>query len=168
MSIESFVGTWQLIGSTSTKGELAFIDNRPDPNGVKNWLKGKAGELISQINSTSGLTLTINQNATFTEEKEGNPEVNWFSNEGVLESKVVPFDGKVKFQADEAYLYPNEISEWAKPRGRKYGIALRYNDGDTIIADNISLIDEKLVRTVNVVTDGMYFDRVVIVYAKKS
>lgn len=52
-SIESFVGTWQLIGSTSTKGELAVIDNKPDPNGVKNWLKGKGRELISQINSTS-------------------------------------------------------------------------------------------------------------------
>ncbi|MDY6901727.1 MAG: hypothetical protein SWZ49_27155 [Cyanobacteriota bacterium] len=166
MSIESLVGTWQLIGSASTKGELAFIDNKPDPNGVKNWLKGEAGEIINQINSTSGLTLTINQNGTFTEEKEGNPEVNWFSSEGVLESKVVSFNGKVKFQADVAYLYPNEIPDWAKPRGRKYGIVLRYNDGDTIISDNISLIDEKLVRTVNVVTDGMYFDRVVIVYEK--
>ena len=168
MSIESFIGTWQLIGRASTKGELGFIDNRPDPNNVKNWLKGKAEELFNQINSTSGLTLTINHNGTFTEEQEGNPEVTWFSNEGVLESKVVPFSGKVKFQADEAYLYPNEISDWAKPRGRKYGIVLRYNDGDTIIADNISLVDEKLVRTVNVVTDGMYFDRVAIVYAKQS
>lgn len=166
MSIESFVGIWQLIGSTSTKGELAFIDNKPDPNGVKNWLKGEARELISQINSTSGLTLTINQHGTFTEEKEGNPEVNWFSSEVVLESKVVPFNGKVKFQADVAYLYPNEIPDWAKPRGRKYGIVLRYNDGDTIISDNISLIDQKLVRTVNVVTDEMYFDRVAIVYVK--
>lgn len=168
MSIEPFIGTWQLIGSVSTKGELAFIDNKPDPNGVKNWLKGKADELVNQINSTSGLTLTINQDGNFTEVVEGSPQVTWFSNEGVLESKVVPFNGKVKFQAGVAYLYPNEISDWAKPRGRKYGIVIRYNDGDTIIADNISLVDEKLVRTVNVVTDGMYFDRVAIVYAKQS
>ena len=39
-------------------------------------------------------------------------------------------------------------------------------DGDMEISEQISIIDNQLVRTVNVVTDGFQLDRVVMVYER--
>ena len=44
------------------------------------------------------------------------------------------------------------------------GVALRYDDGYTMIAEWLERSDNRLVRTVNVVTDELYLDRIVMVY----
>ena len=165
MSMESIIGTWLLIGSVSINSEVSFVGEEADPNGVKDWLNGEGEELIEEIISTSGLTLKVGADGTFTETKDGDPKVYWFSDEGVLESEVVPFNGVVKTNGAGSFLQPEEIPSWATPTD-EYGIVLRYDDGDTKISDQIYIAGENLVRTINVVTDELYLDRIVIVYKK--
>ncbi len=166
MSIDIFVGTWALIGSFSIGSEIEFIDEEPDPNGVKNWLNGKSYKSIEQIERTEGLTLNITFDGKFAEEKTGNPNVQWFDVEGVLESEVIPFNGSLKISESNVYLIPNEIlrSEITSDLTNKTN--LRYDDGDTKISDFIEVRDDSLIRTVNVVTDELYLDRTVIVYQR--
>ena len=166
MNIESFAGTWTLIGSTSINGEISFIDEEPDPNGVRNWLNGKGAALRDEVEPNSGLTLSIAANGSFTEQVEGDPNVYWFDSEGVLVSEVVPFGGFLKLQGENAYLQPSEIPSRATPDD-EYNVVLRYDDGDTKICDCINLVGDTLIRTVNVVTDELYLDRVIIVYQKR-
>ncbi|MEM9449908.1 MAG: hypothetical protein AAGA75_15390 [Cyanobacteria bacterium P01_E01_bin.6] len=163
MNLETLVGKWSLIGSISINSEISFVGGEPEPNGVKDWLNGSGRELVETMNATSGLTLELCSDSTFTETKYGNPAVYWFSDEGVLESEVVPFNGLVKANEFGFFLQPDEISSWATPTD-KYGVILRYDDGDTKICDRLYLSEGKLIRTINVVTDELYLDRIVIVY----
>ncbi|VEP12200.1 conserved hypothetical protein [Hyella patelloides LEGE 07179] len=167
MDIEILVGTWLLIGSTSTKSEVEFINKQPDPSGVSKWLDGKSHELIEQIELTEGLTLTITPDGKFTEEKTGNPQMQWFDSEGVC-SDVIPFDGKLNFYKSNFYLIADNIPSWATPINKSSRKKLRYNDGDTKISDSLEIVKELLIRTVNVVTDELYLDRVIIAYKKAS
>ncbi|MFK7804710.1 MAG: hypothetical protein AB8G95_23945 [Anaerolineae bacterium] len=162
---ESITGTWTLVGSISINGEIAFVGNEPDPNGIEDWLAGAGKELLEEIASTSGLTLKINADGTFTETKDGDPDITWFDQEGVLMSDIVPFNGFVKTNELGSFLQPETIPSWATPAD-EYNVIPRYDDGDTVISDHIYLNAGSLVRTVNGVTDGLYLDRVVIVYTK--
>lgn len=165
MNLESLVGKWVLTGSISTNSEITFMGEEADPNGIKDWLNGSGRELFENIKPTSGLTLELLPDGTFTEAKTGNPEVYWFSNEGVLESEVIPFNGLIKSNEFGFFLQPDEIPPWAAPTD-KYGVILRYDDGDTKICDRLSLSENTLIRTVNVVTDELYLDRIAITYKR--
>ncbi|EAZ89793.1 hypothetical protein [Crocosphaera chwakensis] len=162
MDISVFVGKWVLIGSVFIKSELEFIGNQPDPNGVNNWLNNSTPQVLKKIESTEDLILIINPDGTFEEEKTGNPKVEWFDCEGVLCSEVKPFSGYINVSKSKFYLMADECPLWAKDE------KLRYNDGDTKISDTIQISNEQLIRTVSVVTDDMYFDKVVLVYAKTT
>ena len=164
MELTSLVGSWVLIGSVAINSEVAFIGEETDPNGVRDWLNGRAGELVGQAETVKGLTLTIADNGAFTEVKTGNPNITWYDQEGVLESEVEPFNGTVVLKGEGAFLVAEEIPNWAQPTVNDDGVALRYDDGDTIIAEWLERIDNRLVRTVNVVTDELYLDRIVMVY----
>ncbi len=166
MKIESITGDWELIGTASINSEISFIEEEPEPDGVKNWLNGRAEELIKKTELTSGLTLRIDSEGNFTEKKDGNPEIEWFDSEGVLEPEVIPFDGVIKIDGSGAYIVPKQIPSWAEPSKIEYGVILRYDDSDTKICDRIEKIDGKLIRTMSVVTDELYLNRVVIVYKK--
>ncbi|WP_435234818.1 hypothetical protein ACR30L_13755 [Psychromonas sp. PT13] len=163
MNIDSIVGVWLLIGSVSINSEINFIGEEPDPKGVTDWLNDSGEELIDKIQATSGLTLSVSADRTFTEVKQGSPSIYWFSDEGVLESEVIPFNGVVKTNEYGAFLQPEDIPSWATPTNN-YGVILRYDDGDTKISDHIYIREDKLVRTINVVTDELYLDRIVVVY----
>ncbi|MEM8781056.1 MAG: hypothetical protein AAGF26_19800 [Cyanobacteria bacterium P01_G01_bin.49] len=162
MNIDIFVGTWLLMGSISIKSELEFIGETPAPNSVQNWLSGQSDQLLDTIEPTEGLVLTIDPDGKFQEEKTGNPKIQWFDCEGVLATEVKPFGGCLKFFKSKVYLMADECPSWAKARDGK----LRYNDGDTKICDSIEVKNNRLIRTISVVTDDMYFDRVVVVYTK--
>ncbi|MCE2595823.1 hypothetical protein K6Y31_13505 [Motilimonas cestriensis] len=166
MELTSLVGSWVLIGSVAINSEVAFIGEDTDPNGVGNWLNGRAGELVGQIKTVNGLTLTIADNGAFTEVKTGKLSITWYDQEGVLESEVEPFNGTLVLKGEGAFLVAEAIPNWAQPTANDYGVALRYDDGDTIIAEWLECIDNRLVRTVNVVTDELYLDRIVMVYQK--
>ncbi len=161
MDISVFVGKWVLIGSFSIKSELQFIGRKPDSNGVKNWLNNPMSQVLKRVKSTEGLTLIINPDGTFQEQKTGNPKVEWFDCEGVLCAEVKPFNGYINVLESKPYLMTDQCPSWAKDK------KLRYNDGDTKICDTVHLDNEQLIRVVSIVTDDMYFDKVVLVYAKK-
>ena len=164
MDVELFIGTWLLTGSISINSEIKFVGDEPEPNGVENWLNGSSNELIERVKPTEGLTLTISSDGKFFEERTGNPKIYWFDCEGVLESEVIPFNGHLSFYDSKAFLLLDELVSWAIPTNEVNKKKLRYDDGDTKIADSIEVLGEQLIRTVSVVTDELYLDRVIIVY----
>jgi hypothetical protein len=168
MALESIQGEWRLVASGSVNSQIAFINGEePDPNGVSDWLNGIDDTLLDTAKATSGLTLSIASDGTFAEHISGNPEVYWFDVEGVLQAEVSPFNGVIVGSDQEVYLRPINIAKWASPVERQYGRAvLRYDDGDTKISDRVRTLGDRLIRTVNVVTDELYLDRVLIVYER--
>ncbi|HEY2038426.1 MAG TPA: hypothetical protein VGG95_02105 [Edaphobacter sp.] len=170
MASVDVLGKWKLTASANVTSQIAFDEsNEPDPNGVGDWLNGFDEGLVSSATATSGMLLAIKEDGFFTERVTGTPNVNWFDVEGVLCEKVVPFDGAVVEGVERAYLCPVKIPSRAVPENGRYGEAvLRYDDGDTKIADSIHFMHEKLIRTINVVTDELYLDRTVLVYQRSS
>jgi hypothetical protein len=169
MEIESVVGTWILVGSTSINGQIAFLDDEPDPNGVLNWLNGLGEELEASIKHMTGLELEISQDGRFSEALSGQPKVPWFDVEGVLSNDVAPFNGALTSNDKLVYLQPDGIPRWSVHAQNRYGKAiLRYDDGDTKICDSLRLKGDRLLRTVNVVTDELYTNRVLVAYEKRS
>lgn len=170
MAYQSLEGEWQLVSSASITSEISFInEDEPDPNGVANWLNGFDDNLLESAKLSSGLVLTIKSDGSFTEVVTGKPEVHWFDVEGVLADEVTPFNGVITSNEKGSYLKPVVIATWAIPVEGRYGeCVLRYDDGDTKIADNLRLIDEHLIRTVNIVTDELYLDRVLVKYKRVS
>jgi hypothetical protein len=167
MVIADFVGSWHAIGSTSIRGEIPFVDDEPDPNGVHDWLNGDGVSLAKDMNPVDGLILSIGSSGVFSEQKVGNPQVYWFDSEGVLTPQVEPFDGSLKVSAGVTYLLPTDVPRWSKHLDGRYGDAvLRLDDGDTKICDRVDPVEGQLVRTINVVTDELYLDRVVIIYRR--
>ena len=169
MEIESVVGRWALVGSTNVTGEIAFVGDEPDPNGVSNWLNGLGEELETSIEHMTGLELEISQDGRFSENMIGQPRVYWFDVEGVLSNDVAPFNGALTSNDKLIYLQPDDVPRWSVHAQNRYGKAiLRYDDGDTKICDSLRLEGARLLRTVNVVTDELYTDRVLIAYEKRS
>jgi hypothetical protein len=168
MNIELLIGTWLLTGSISLNSEIKFIGDEPDPNGVENWLNSNSNNLIAQVEATEGLTLTISSDGKFFEERTGEPKVYWFDREGVLESEVIPFNGHLSFYDSKAFLLVDDLISWAVPSDEVSKKKLRSDDGDTKIADSIEVQGEQLIRTISVVTDELYLDRVIIVYKKAN
>ena len=166
MTIDPFVGTWLSIGSVSYRSKLEFIDGKPDPMGVVNWLNGKGDNSIADITPAEGLTLTITKEGDFQEEKTAEPEIQWFNASGELSPDIQPFSGTLSEYHLKVYLIDNDAPHWSKSKSKPK--KNRYADGDTTIADMLEIRDEKLVRTVSVVTDEMYFDRVIIVYQRQE
>lgn len=169
MSIDSFSGRWKATATCSTHAENTLIsEDEADPNGIVDWLNGFDATLVRAAKPVSGLVLTIEMaRGTFTEKVRGNPAIAWYDAEGVLTEKVWPFDGTIACNTQGAYLRPQEVPWWAIPLDFRYQEAiLRYDDCDTRIADNLRVVDGRLVRTVNIVTDDTYLDRVVIVYER--
>ena len=169
MTIDSLNGRWNATATCSTSSEIKFSDDdEPDPNEVADWLNAFDDNLVKTATPVSGLVLTIEPAlGAFTEMVIGNPAIEWFDAEGVLAEEVSPFDGTIVCNAQGAYLRPKDVPEWATPVDGRYRAAiLRYDDGDTKIADNLRVADGRLVRTVNIVTDELYLNRVIIVYER--
>jgi hypothetical protein len=156
LAIEKFLGIWTLIGSVEIREELPEVD--ADWN---YWFTSASSEQIQRIQPVKGLTLTIHDDSTFSEKLSGKPNVYWFHSEGYLSDTVEPFSGAVNFYNDTAYLRPSEARLDYKSDDKR----LRA-DGDMEISEQISIIDNQLVRTVNVVTDGSQLDRVIMIYEK--
>lgn len=162
MSAQSFLGVWNLAASFSVSGELD-IDPETDEGKahLSEWLFGDSHDELDQLTPTTGLQLTVHNNATFTERKTADPEITWFDAEGVQDDDVMPFDGVYTISDGKAYLTLAEPPEWATSADRK---RIRYDDGDTVICDSLELFDGNLIRTVSVTSEGAYLDRVVLQY----
>jgi hypothetical protein len=161
-------GTWELIGFAETQSTARLIGEDTDPADIDAWLNRHDDSLLSDAEAASGLRLRIDA-GNFTEERTGSPSVSWFDAEGVLAEEVAPFDGTLIRTEDGIYLRPAVIPSWAMPVDGRHGPAvLRYDDSDTKIAESLHLAGERLMRTVNVVTDELYLNRVVLIYARDS
>jgi hypothetical protein len=164
-----FVGPWRLVGTAQAEGQASLIGDDSDPAEIDAWLNGDGADLIARLGPASGLALVLLDDGTFSERVTGAPALAWFDREGVLSDDVTPFDGMMIEAGQRAYLRPGEMPSWARPVEGRHGPAvLRYDDGDTKIADGLAIVGAQLLRTVNVVTDELYFTRVVMVYARAA
>lgn len=164
MHPDDIAGSWQLVGRASSRADA-------DTDGAAaQWLDGIDDTLADRAvaeGAASGLLLAIAPDGTFTERASGPVALPWFDAEGVLQAQAEPFDGRYAIDRDRAALQPDRIPGWATPVAGRHGAArLRYDDGDTQVADHVRRRQELLVRTVSVVTDGAYLDRTVLVYAR--
>ena len=76
--------------------------------------------------------------------------------------------GTLAITGECAWLQPDGIPRWSTHALNRYDQAiLRYDDGDTKISDTLRLSGERLLRTVNVVTDELYTDRQLIAYLRQ-
>ncbi|MFD3441049.1 hypothetical protein ACFWU3_26465 [Streptomyces sp. NPDC058685] len=174
-----FTGRWELLGAVShdpdvtsesvdeirmdavigcTRLDLTLL--------LHSWLAGETFDAEPPLEPATGLTLDIGDDDTFTE--SGTAEVEWFCEEGVLEAKALPFDGRIVTTAAGSHLLLHD--EDADPHSAdddRYGdVRLRLDDGDTQIADTVVRAGDRLRRTVSVMTDEMYLSRVRYEYGR--
>jgi hypothetical protein len=166
MQENNFTGIWDLDGSFDENGEFEIIEDEEEYRRIyEQWLRDEDYENLENLNKADGLRLEINADGTFTETKTGNPQIEWFDEEGVLVSKITPFDGIYKIFDDRAFLTlpnPPYLPDTDDPE------RIRCDDGDTKICDSLRIIGEDLVRTVSVITDELYTTRVLLRYTKSS
>jgi hypothetical protein len=162
-----FAGRWSLIGNAAVAAEVAFIDGRLHPDGVNDWLNEVETGLEEHIKANSGVDIEIATDGRYIERVLGQGQLRCFNAEGVL-TDAAPCVGKVVTTEQAGYLRPDEVPKWDLPKPGKYGKAvLRLDDGDIQIADCIRIQGIYLIRTTNVVTDGLRLDRTVFVYKKQ-
>lgn len=155
MSIKALTGTWSLTHRAETESEVEFIGEETDPTGVPRWLEGSGRDLLAEATPCEGLTLIVSAEGEVKESTTGAATFPWFDAEGVLEDKALPFDGHLVLLGDAIrLLLPGETGP------------LRYDDGDTMIADRFELDGNRLLRSVSVVTDELYLSRHLFVYAR--
>jgi hypothetical protein len=160
----AIVGIWQLVATLALHDELPLFDDIPPRLvAIDEWLYGNSHELIRQATPIAGLQLQLNADATFTETKTQDLDLEWYDVEGVSAPSVIPFDGVIRADDDHLYLHPDTESTLEDPV-RSYRV--RYDDGDTTICDRAELVQDRLVRTMSVVTDELYLDRSILIYQK--
>ena len=172
MMPQELCGERHLTASASNASEVAFTGKEPDPNGVSDWLNGQEDSFLEQAQQIEGLVLSIFPDGRFTEQvvsetKLADMEASWYDAEGVLLVQAEPFDGVLIQREQSAYLIPDMFAQSVRPDESQYGTAiLRYDDGDTKISDCVHLLGDHLIRTLNVVTDELYLDRVLFQYRR--
>jgi hypothetical protein len=162
--MNEFIGTWNLVGTFAESGEFQIIEDIEEYRRIyQEWLIAEDYGNLDNLVGAEGLQLTINDDGTFSETKTGNPKIEWFDAEGVLDNRVTPFDGLYKILDNRAFLTVEGLSSWAissKPD------QIRLDDGDTKICDSLRIFGENLIRTVSVITDELYTTRVILSYQK--
>jgi len=159
-----FSDEWKLTGSASADIELDFVE--PTFAAEFPVLGTSAADLQSEIQATSGLTLRLSADGRFTQAVDGKPDVMWFDVEGVLEDHVDPFDGVCHEIDGRLYLIADDRPRWATSKEEIKQQYYRYDDSDTVICDFVELKDDRLLRTVNVLTDGRYKNVILMVYER--
>lgn len=161
------VGTWLLAAATAISSEVAFTETET-AGGVDAWLYGSSNHLLDQAQPLEGLKLTIGADATFTEVKTRDLNLAWYDRDGVLDTQVTPFNGIVMVEGKIMYLLLEVSIAGASSEVEVRTTRVRYDDGDTIICDQIERFNDSLVRTMSVVTDELYLDRTVLIYRKAT
>jgi hypothetical protein len=157
------VGTWRMIAATSVNCELPIHHEQTRRMAIDEWLYGKSHALIRQAPLNFGLNLKINADGTFSETGNNSLPLTWFDAEGVLSESAIPFDGVINLDAEDLYLHATPPENHTDPvRAHR----VRYDDGDTIVCDRAELVQDRLVRTMSVVTDELYCDRAILIYQK--
>ena len=165
--------TWHLAGSLHRQGEI--IEERdPDKREpvLAAWLAGDDHRRAADAAPASGLELAIGAGGRFTERRTGDARIWWYDEDGVeTMADAVPFDGYAVERGGHRYLRPaldpQAMSVRLKRDERFPGIALRIDDGDTLLADRIDRDGDRLLRTMSVVTDEAYPSRLTLIYHRQ-
>jgi hypothetical protein len=162
--MNNFIGNWFLAGTFSENGQFEIIEDIEEyRRNYEVWLIAEDYSNLDKLLSINGLQLTVNADGTFTESKTGNPQIDWFDADGVLDSQITPFDGRYKIFDNRAFLTVEDVSSWAISDDPD---RIRLDDGDTKICDSLRIVGENLIRTVSVITDELYTTRVLFKYQK--
>jgi hypothetical protein len=105
-----------------------------------------------------GSTLSIRADGGFSQEGRGDRPILTYDEEGVQVAGVAEFGGEVREDGGRGFLLPHATPSGVEP------VRLRWDDGDSRICDSARVIDGRLVRTICVMTDECYGDRVVLAY----
>ena len=167
-----FAGRWELVAAAPEEfpdtgyddGDLVIGDARvPLDEFNRRWLAGEVFTPEPPLAPQTGLTLTIAEDGTFTE--EGAADVAWFDDEGVLEPSARPFDGTVATSPEGTFLLGEEGRQAAVFKDAT-DLHLRIDDGDTGITDLITADGNGLLRVMSVITDEMSPCRIRLAYRR--
>jgi hypothetical protein len=165
-----FLGEWHL-------NAYAYVDTHigpgdpPAPVDIEDWLFAAAGVGWPELEARTGLELVIRHDGSYSERVVGGElPMLWYESEGVQVDAPEPTEGTVRDVdgRDGASLHPHsapapEIRTEEGLRG-----VLRYDDGDTQVSDILRVAGDSLVRAISVVTDEIYFNRIVARYGRLS
>jgi hypothetical protein len=149
--MEPLAGTWQLC-NWSAVWTVEFEGSSDE------FLYQDPVEPLARVDDAGevrGTTLLISPNGRFSQAGECDRPVLTYDAEGVQVSGVAEFGGVIREDGERGYLLTDAVAEASR---------LRYDDGDTRICDSVRVEGERLVRTICVITDECYGDRVVLVY----
>jgi hypothetical protein len=160
--MESLTGVWHLCSWSAVWG-CEFEGT------VDEFLYQDAAAPLSQSDDAGkvdGSTLTIESSGEFSQAGRGQAPVLTYDEGGIQISGVAEFGGTISEVGGLGYLLCRNLPMWATPADPVAQTRLRWDDKDTKVCDAVRLVDGRLVRTICVVTDECYGDRVVLVYER--
>jgi hypothetical protein len=164
MKVNNFTGIWYLNGSFEENGKFEPVEDIEEYRRTyEHWLRGEDYANLENLTEVEGLRLEIEDAKIFSETKTGKPQIEWFDEEGVSVSNFKPFNGVYKIFDERAFLTlkePSSLSFTLDPE------RIRYDDGDTKICDSLRIVNENLIRTISVITDELYTNRIILSYRK--
>ena len=170
--MNEFAGRWALVAAAAQEspntdyddGDLVIGDTRlPVDEFNRRWLAGEVFTQEPPLAPLTGLELTIAEDGTFTE--TGAAAVEWFDDEGVLESEARPFGGTLATSPAGTFLLGEEGPQAAVFEDAA-DLRLRIDDGDTGITDLLTVKGDGLLRVMSVITDELYPSRIRLAYRR--
>lgn len=151
--MEAFAGTWRLC-HWSAVWAVEF-EGSPD----EFLYQDPAGPLTRADDDSEvwGSTLSVDANGDFSQSGECDRPILTYDEQGVQVSGVANFGGVIRDDSGRGYLLVGAVAGISTGR-------LRCDDGDTRVCDSARVVGRRLVRTICVITDECYGDRVVLVY----
>lgn len=160
-TIADLAGTWYLVGEHRTDDQADTEAPTFEVDGNDDWMRTSGASSAPMAAPAEGLTLTISEDGAFSE--VGESSVSLFDADGV-ETSGEGFSAHLESvgQVLAAFTSSRRLSE--PVRSIADTSLLRLSDGDTDIAELFELTGGQVVRTQNVVTDGIYRTRSVLIY----
>lgn len=119
---------------------------------------------VNDAGDVRGSTLTIDAAGAFFQAGQCDAPILTYDGEGIQVSGVPEFGGRIHEEGERGYLLCQGIPRWATPKDEAAQTRLRWDNGDIKVCDSIRLVGNRLLRTICVVTDECYGDRIVLVY----
>ncbi len=143
-------------------------DEIPDRSDVEDWLLAAAGAGWPELVARAGLVLVIGPDGRYRERLVGGElALPWYDGDGVQVDSPEPSEGEAREVAGRAGMSLHPDRDFPPdPPGEGFRAVLRIDDGDTMISDIVEVVGDSLIRAISVVTDEMYFDRVVARYGR--
>lgn len=163
--MEKFWGVWELVAASSIEKEMEPVDTTFTAEFAQ--LGVSAADLLSDAVNTSGLALEITQDGRFTQNVYGTPNVEWYDDEGAWQRSVTPFNGTWHADTDRLYLIADDRPTWATSKDKTKQKFFRFDDSATVVCDFVEIFEDGLVRTVNVLTDGIYKSHILMKFERR-